>query len=485
MTAATYRRDVNVAAALLPPALMFGALAAALVASVALLMMGLWAVVLPIYAAFAIAAVLWPYPTVAVVLCLATVIEPPSFDFTRVPGELMYLMPPGWSEAFVITTSPMELVVLLAAGVVVLRGQGTRPPLPLLVWAAPLALLLGMAYGFSRGSDRVLVYHEARGFILAIAIFVLASRVRLAQLQVLAWPILLSTAALAVISLLRYAQFMRDGTSGIPIEAAYAHETPVYLAIGLVLAAGIVVRGQQSNRRRAALILYALLLFFALIATGRRAGTLVLLTSTLTFAVLTFRHRPLLILSAGLVAGALMAGYLGAYWNKEYGALAQPARAIRSQFDPSERDRSSDEYRVMERQNVMETIRLNRVFGVGFGQPFIQFRPLPDLTSFWPLQSYVPHQNVLWLWLKLGIFGITVFLGVTVLALRRALWSVRGMSPSQPGWLLALVVAATILMYLAFATVDIAFTSTRAIAPLAIALGLAFQLPGQRREVAP
>ncbi len=197
---------------------------------------------------------------------------------------------------------------------------------------------------------------------------------------------------------------------------------------------------------------------------------------------------PVLALSIpGLLAGI---AYLAIFWNQEYGALAQPARAIRSQIDPSARDASSDDYRVRERYNVTETLKLNRIFGIGFGRPFAQFQPLPDLTDFWPLQAYTPHQNVLWLWLKMGVVGVAVILGLWLVAFKRCLEAIRSTPKTAPLPATAVILAASLLMYLAYAQIDLALTGTRGIAPLAAAIALCLRLrpyqpPTAETEMAP
>src|SRR5699024_10338733 len=114
--------------------------------------------------------------------------------------------------------------------------------------------------------------------------------------------------------------------------------------------------------------------------------TLVVLVVGIVLLALLIRRQPLRAGIAGLVAMVLLSAYLGAFWNQQYGALAQPARAIRSQIDPSARDQSSDEYRIIERASIVQTIRSNPLLGVGFGKEFFLVAPLPDMTSYWPLQ---------------------------------------------------------------------------------------------------
>jgi O-antigen ligase len=122
-------------------------------------------------------------------------------------------------------------------------------------------------------------------------------------------------------------------------------------------------------------------------------------------------------------------------------------------------------------------VRLNRLLGVGFGVRFAQFQALPNLESFWPLQFYTPHQNILWLWLKLGLAGIAAFLALIAIALSRCISAVRESPAMDDRATVGVIVAATLLMYIAFATVDQALIGTRGALPLAVALAIAFAIP--------
>lgn len=443
--------------------------------------LGFWSLLLPSYFLAALTAIAWPRASAIGLLAIGVIVEPSMFDATEPLGDAIYAMPAGWEQALGLTIAPYEVALLLAAASVALR-QGDSIDLrrlPLVLWASAGAVAFGVAFGLHRGGDYVHIYHEARGIIFGAAAFVIVLRCgrSLARPGIIA--ILISTAVLAVIALVRYFVFVRAGTLPVPVEFAYAHETPLLMTIGLVLAGGVAAT-RPGKGLKALMILEMALLFCALIVTGRRAGTLVVIVGSLTMWTFLLPRRPYLAAGLALMGGLVLAAYLPVYWNKEYGALAQPARAIRSQISPSARDEQSDQYRVIERANVLQTIQTSPVFGIGFGKPFQQFQPQPDLTSFWPLQQYTPHQNALWLWLKLGIGGAGTVLALFAVCIRRAINMARVAPVSDGRWLLATTVCATVLMYLTYSTVDLAFASTRSIAPLMAALALALSFNGGR-----
>lgn len=249
----------------------------------------------------------------------------------------------------------------------------------------------------------------------------------------------------------------------------------LYLGVGLIYSFGLFLRTRSTNVK-GLLVAHELLMLAAVLSTGRRSGTLVLIVAALVIFSMLIVRRPMPMLWLGTVFVILGGVYLAAYWNHEYGATAQAARAIRSEFDPSSGDESSNTYRERERFNVVQTLKaVGPIFGIGFGNEFARFRSLPVLP-WWPLQFVTPHDNILWLWLKMGIGGVAVFLGIWTLALKRCLVAFFGPGRSMPLQAAPLVIASTLVMYLAFAQVDLLLMSPRSMVPFAIALAAAFSL---------
>ena len=390
------------------------------------LFLGPWALVIPLYLTLFALIVVAPEKGALVVLSLAIAFEPAALDITKPLSAVLYQMPPGLTKPFGLTMTPVEMLTALIAISLFVRPQlyaSSKERLPALVYALPAVVVLGFLYGARKGGALNTGYEEARGLLFGMCAFYIARR--LAGRPSGPWlkAFFAGTVVLAVVVILRYYTVTRAG-SAVPIEFQYAHEDAVFLAIGCILA-GVKLHAKQDERQpRLAAVIRTASGGCAVRdgETGRHPG---LVVGVLVTAWLTFRHRPRLVIAIGLPVLVVSTAYLGAYWNKQYGTIAQPARAIRSQFDPNARDESSDTYRTTEAFDVVQTIRGNRIFGVGFGVPFAQYQPLPSLTSFWPLQSYTPHENVLWLWLKGGILGISVALGIWVLAFKRCFMAIR------------------------------------------------------------
>jgi O-antigen ligase len=156
------------------------------------------------------------------------------------------------------------------------------------------------------------------------------------------------------------------------------------------------------------------------LANTRRAAWLVLGVGVLTLlavaaAVLPRRRRVVGRILVGLVLVSSV--YIPAYWNKT-GGLAQPARAVRSAVAPSsERDQSSDLYRIQEDENLWFNIREAKVIGKGFGVPINYALPIEDISDIDPFIKYIPHNGVLYVLMRMGIFGAIAFWSLLGLAI--------------------------------------------------------------------
>src|SRR5690606_25553434 len=109
--------------------------------------------------------------------------------------------------------------------------------------------------------------------------------------QTLVRVVLWSTGLASLVLLGRYFFITREGQSDVPAEFAYAHESVLFLVAGIAIGAGVWMAGGSS--RRWVLPLHSLLLLSAILATGRRSGTLVVLVMGIILLALLIKRRPL------------------------------------------------------------------------------------------------------------------------------------------------------------------------------------------------
>lgn len=458
-------------------AIRVGGLIGACLSSLALLgLMGLWALVLPVYLAVAAVCVWRPGMAAALLLVVAVALEPGAVDWTDTISRIAWLGPPGFDN---MPAGPLEiLLVAVALSLWFRRTAHGAPPLPAVAWLLPPLLLVGFLHGLSDGAQINTAYHEARGLIFATIAFVCFRLMTPTDRSMAAKAAIVATVFMAVTLITRYLFIVAPDKTDVPVEKAFTHEGPIILAIAAVAAVATFVR-EKTVERRFALFLYCLLLGAAIFVTGRRSATLALLVGGAAMAWYLIPRRPGLVGGLSVLLLVVGAAYMTTFWSAEYGALAQPARAVRSQFDPSPRDLSSDQYRKIEITNVVATIEDDPLLGVGFGNPFREEEKLPDLTSFWPLQLHQAHQSVLWLWLKMGVVGVVAFLSLWVIAVSRCALAIRN-TPGVP--VAGITAAAGLFMVFGFANVDTVLAQTRGAVMFAIVVGMALALPSPGKE---
>jgi hypothetical protein len=272
----------------------------------------------------------------------------------------------------------------------------------------------------------------------------------------------------AVEGAIRYIFMIRTNMLGVAPEFNYSHEVVIFLAVVVLQALAQLVVGGALWRRVIGMLVGPMAMF-TLLVTGRRAGSIALAIAFVLMALpWLVRHRKgvMLILLPGLFAAAV---YLPIFWTNT-GILGQPARAVRSLVSPDARDASSNEYRDQEAINVRETIYSDPLLGVGFGRPFLFVVPLADL-SWWPFWHYQPHHNVLWVWLKVGAPGFTIFCMLMFGSL--ALASSRALTLRDPTLItFSYIAIASVVTSLVFCYVDLGLTNGRVTVLLGAVLGV-------------
>jgi O-antigen ligase len=177
-------------------------------------------------------------------------------------------------------------------------------------------------------------------------------------------------------------------------------------------------------------------------------------------------RKAFLLITVPIVLVAVV--YFPVFWNNN-GVLGQPARAVRSLYDPSNRDASSDEYRQLEKINVRFAILSEPVTSLGFGRPFPFIVPLPDL-SWWPFWHYEPHHNILWIWMKTGIGGFIAFWTLMGMSIARAANTIRA-APTREVRHFGVVCMVAVVTTLVFSYVDLGFVNPRLTLLLGVVMG--------------
>jgi hypothetical protein len=417
--------------------------------------------------ALSLAITLWrPRVGVYVAFGLVVLFEAGNGDQLMLPGDYLHTAVGRTLELGGIVASPLELLLLLLLAVWL--GQGIaqhrldfrrgRLFVPMLLFS--LALLLGLAHGRLGGGDMYIAMWEAR-YLFSIPLwYILATNLIRTRRQVeLVTTIgLLSLSFFAIDAAYRRVALIDTGQLGDIKEFYYQHESVVFLGTLILLILAQNVFGGPRWQRLLGLLLIPVALY-GLLATERRSAYIALLIGFLIFSLvfLVVRRRAFFWISVPVLIGVAI--YLPIFWNNT-SMVGQPARAIRSLYQPDPRDAASNAARDAEKANIRATIAANPLLGVGFGQQYYYWVvPTVDL-SWWALARYETHANILWVWLKTGIIGFILFWLLMGAAIAYATHCTRTLrEPTLRTF--ALVTLGGIIATLVFAYVDLALTGPR------------------------
>src|SRR5687767_7228868 len=155
-----------------------------------------------------------------------------TLDFTAPIGRALYQMSPEMARILPATMAPVGLYAIVLSGRLALErapeSLARAQTLPRLVWLVPAVVAFGFAWGILSGGMANLAYHEARGLLVAIAVFLGVRAMRPFGVIAVQRLVIVSTSVLAVVIILRYFVVTR----GLPIgETAYSHESVLFLGI--------------------------------------------------------------------------------------------------------------------------------------------------------------------------------------------------------------------------------------------------------------
>ncbi len=370
---------------------------------------------------------------------------------------------------------PLEMLLMLTSLVwlahgLVRRRMGFRSgALGRPVLLLSVALLFGVVRGLLGGAIFNYAFWESRFLFQMVLCYVLAAntiRTR-GHVRVLMTVILLCGGLGAIEGAWRRFALIDNGLLGQAQETWYSHDSVVMWGLVIML----VFAQQAFGSPRWQRVLGPVLLVitgFTMLASERRAGFIAVMVAFAALSMVLFvakRKAFLLISLPAIIAAAI---YLPVFWNNT-GTAGQAARAVRSVSDPDPRDASSNLARDLEAINVRYTIASDPVLGIGFGQPFPQIVPIPDISAF-PFWNYEAHHAILWIWMKIGAIGFTLFFVVMCHGLARSASLARKLREPDAR-VFAILTLSCVILSLVFSYVDLGLTSGRVPIMLGTTLG--------------
>jgi O-antigen ligase len=343
-----------------------------------------------------------------------------------------------------------------------------------------LAVAIGVVHGLTSGGIVNIIVLEVRPLWYLFVAYLLAYNMLFQKRQVrsLIWILIIGAAIKGVQGTYIYLVVFHGNLVGH--NEIMSHEESFFFVAMLLL----LLLFCMHSRYRPQLIALLLSMPFVLLATvgnQRRADYIALLVGILVAWTLIYLVKPAArqrMLVGMLIAAVLGAGYVLAFSHSS-ASIAQPARAVSSIFNPSAadpRDASSNLYRQTENDDLKFTVKQSPLIGWGFGKPFLQPVPLPDITGLDPYFNYIPHNTIFWIWMRLGGIGYILLWYLLGAAIVRGCMIVRRLRDAYLQLLAIFIVAITVMeVIVAYADYQLFFF--RNVLYLGLLLGLLMRLP--------
>jgi hypothetical protein len=314
------------------------------------------------------------------------------------------------------TVTPYELLLIMALLVWLAKGVADRR---IRLRASPLGVgvmvLVGIAiamelFGLARGAVFHISLWELRPFLYLGLTYLLASQLltKRAALDAVLWGIVIGTGLKGLEGTERV--FTVANVVVPRPDAILEHDESFFFSVFIVLVVVLWIYGKRGNLRRVATF-FLPFVFAADLGNNRRAAWVMLPAMLIAVGVVAYVRMPDRRKLIAWVMGVLLAvssAYVLAFRNST-SLEGGPAHAVWSQFQPDPRDANSNLYRQLENANLAVDIKGAVFTGTGFGVPIAHPIPIFDASNIDPLINFIPHNNILYVWLRLGTLGAVAF----------------------------------------------------------------------------
>src|SRR6266436_141163 len=446
--------------------------------------------VLGIVVSLTIAALIvrWPLTGVYVVAVCAVLIEDAPLPTPILTDHLyIFYWPPGLEG---LIERPIGFLFLFTLFMLVCHRlinrqkmlEGGALLLPFLLFL--LCVAGGVLHGLTSGGDLKITVVELRPFWYLFISYLLAYNLvtRVSHLRAFFWIVILAAGIKGLQGVYIYLVALHGNLTGI--DTIMSHEESFFFAALLVLTMLLCLHHQYRPQLYAALLVLPFVVI-TLVANQRRADYLALAVAIPVAWLLIFRvkrHARKRLFVIMLIGAVLSVGYVATFSHSSAG-FAQPARAIVSVFSPDNtdtRDSNSNLYRMIENDDLKYTVKQSPVFGLGFGKPYLQ--PIPLTSVFAGILAadmyygYVPHNNIYWVWMRLGAIGFFVFWYLFGAMIVRGCLIARRLRDSYLQ-LVAIYIVAMVFMEITVAFADYQLFLYRNVIYVGLLIGILMKLP--------
>lgn len=313
-------------------------------------------------------------------------------------------------SAGVINPVELQLVLMLLAWFVAISVRKRTRIQHIHEWGLAViflaSLILSFANGMVTGGTFLPALWELRALFYFVFLFFLVPQIiqTKRQLEIIMWILIAGTTIKAFQGIVR---FIALGFSNGGYETLTNHEDPVFTTLLIIFLICLTLLKSNKEQRNVLLMLLPILIL-GFYTGQRRAAYAGLFISLIAFALVLKREERLKLFNFVMVFFLMVAVYSAVFWNSE-SRLASPLKLIKSSINPEKDDERylSNLYRDFERYNLAYTIKTTKpITGIGFGNKYKNFIPLPDIV--FPLRDYIPHNEILWIFVKTGAVGFFI-----------------------------------------------------------------------------
>lgn len=383
-----------------------------------------------------------------------------------------------------------EAIALFTLATIALKRLSERKlpletgPLFLAISFYMVIVLFGFANGVARGGDISAAIWEVRSQLYLfvgylIAVNTISNR---GQLPIIFWIIIATVALKGLIGSWRYlitldAKLVGIGSIARNANSILAHEESYFFALffGFILIL-YLFRSHRGQLIVSILIMAPVILSF--LTNQRRAGNLALMLGiafivVLAFYVLKNRRKQLLI--GCLIVAVISPIYMAATWTSK-SIIAEPTRAVRSLILPEGRDATSNLSREIEAIDLKYNIQSSPIIGRGYGKSIVFYIPIPGIKYEFIYWDIVPHNTILWVWMRLGVVGFSAFWFMSGRSIVHSLLVAKNARDSyiQSAAVFAVI---SILTWLLMATFDMGLVDFRQMILVGVMMGMVGKLP--------
>jgi hypothetical protein len=307
----------------------------------------------------------------------------------------------------------IQLGLMLFGWFIALSSRKTTKVQGVPLWGLAVLLLISIVFslvrGLMTGGDFLSSLWEVRAlFYFLLLYFFVPQIIRTRkQIGILLWIMIIMV---TIKALQGTATFVQLGFNFGGSDCLTNHEDPVFIAdlwILLISFSALHVKAKQ----RTALLIFLLPMLIGFYAGQRRAAYGGFIVCFVVFILMLRPNERLRIARVLLPVLVIVVCYSAIFWNRP-GRLGAPIQLIKSGiFESNEVEAGerydSNLYREFERYDLAATVKTSPVIGIGFGNKYLQ--PIPLINLGIPLLSWIPHDEIFWLMVKMGGVGFFIF----------------------------------------------------------------------------